>query len=260
MQKIKAPTEEDRIYLYILFLTFLYHDYYYYQEQNKELEPIDNFETEFKKIAGLKDIYSPSNINKYYKYRGKSDHGIYAGYQLNRKLKSNLDEILNGEEVVIRNNLSWSKKDIKYYDFASSAIIKHNIWLANRNRVSEVQKKRVNEYESKDLNPFIISNKDRMKFEDNPLLFILFIIDSIEPIKIFNKNRNEHNKNNYNNLLSNILININQKSITLRYADSFKSIGCFTFCEAKQMETWLDVTVTQKCNEDYFELSIRFNS
>lgn len=260
IKQFRQPGNDNKINLFVLFLTFLYHDFYYYKECDGNLVVINEIESKLDvlNIIGLDCPYDPASIKRYYEYRNRKEHGIYAGYMLNKRLKKHLDEILVDGKPKVEGHLYWSMDDIPYYDLASSAIIKHNIWLANSDSDAMEQKERVACYEEKGLEAFIINNKGKIKFKDNPLLFMLFIIDTIEPVKMLCKAGMNNNNGTYEDLLLNIRININKRSVRLQYIGDFKSIGCHTFCEAKKMETWMNVTVSQTCTTNASTLIIEF--
>ena len=180
IQQFQQPEKDNNIHLFVLFLTFLYHDFYHYKENDGSLEQISNIEDELfaLDIKGLDFPYDTDSIKKYYEYRDSKDHGIYAGYILKKRLKDKIDKVQKGYESASEGQLYWSVDDIPYHDLASSSIIKHNIWLANSDSADEEQKHRVKDYIEKGLKPFIIDNKRRIKFIENPLLFFLFILNT----------------------------------------------------------------------------------
>lgn len=261
IQQFQQPVNNNKIHLFVLFLTFLYHDFYHYMENDGSMEQISNIESELiaLDIKGLDFPYDTASIKKYFEYRNKNEHGIYAGYKLKKSLKDKLDNVQKGYDPASEGQLYWSVDDIPYHDLASSSIIKHNIWLANSDSADEEQKVRVKHYIDKGLNSFIIDNKGRIKFKENPLLYIFFIIDTIEPIKILHKAGMKSNNNDtYGDLLINIKIRVNKDSIRLMYNGNYKCIGCYSFCEAKKMESWMKVTVSQKCSANSITLIIKF--
>ena len=76
--------------------------------------------------------------------------------------------------------LEWRKEHLDHFAYIADAIICHNIWTTY-----EYEKKSL-EYEKSDLIDLIIkSKKDRLTFKQSPLQFLLYLLDTIEPVKKF---------------------------------------------------------------------------
>lgn len=259
-----APEIGTADLLYILFITYLYHDYYFSIEERKNnCISNDSYQICLNNIKDSKHLegrYKIENIIQYFEYREKRDHGIIAGSVLFGKLKENLERVLiGGCNSKIVNNLLWSRDHLRLYDLVCSTIIKHNIWLANSDSTDPEQTKRVKTYKENGLTPFIIDDSKRLRFEDDPLLFIFFIIDTIEPVKAYNRLFSTDSSKNYSDLLDDIYLSIGQKSIKIKYTEECKKFFCRTYIAAKSMESWMTLTVNHQCNSKYSVLTINFN-
>lgn len=185
---------------YTWFLTSLYHDMASCEESLlPEHETSLKLENDFKTceytifdhvlVSGNKFIprYPEVLINRYYEYqkeKGELDHGIVAGYILFDALVKNFNEKTKNHSFqsgcVIIENLEWRKEHLDHFAYIADAIICHNIWTTY-----EYEKKSL-EYEKSDLIDLIIkSKKDRLTFKQSPLQFLLYLLDTIEPVKKF---------------------------------------------------------------------------
>lgn len=180
-------------FLYIWFLISLYHDFTTIDEKVLKL---NNFNLINKLIQRMDNRLFPEPFTKkiissYYRYRQDdecADHGIFGGCLLNDRLRKNFKRIKKIAGVKGRKEFEcyerlWSEKHYKWYDLASTVIMKHNIWFINKESDNNNQKKRIDIYNIKGLSPLIIDNNHRLSFSNNPLLFLLYIIDTIEPLK-----------------------------------------------------------------------------
>lgn len=157
-------------------------------------------EEEFNIIKNMKDItvyyydtqivvkksqFYKSTAEKYYKYRieemGKYDHGILGGYMLFNNLVHNYIIKMQEEEnkaYFIKNSKIFRIDQLTLFSYISDCIVNHNIFFPTDNNIHV--------YEEYGLNELILFNKP-FKLRDNPLLFLLYLVDSLDPIKYFNK-------------------------------------------------------------------------
>lgn len=187
------------------------------------------------------------NIRKYFLYRRfnskypkKIDHGILAGLffydalvrnRIKQYSKINSDELYFGPELN------------KVYAQAAGVIATHNIWLPNENNISEYIKFGLEE----------LVGKSPVKLNESPLLVLLGIVDTIDPVKIYS---NENNEKNINEILKSILISCDTNKIVLK-----KSPNCILdFNEiierSNDLNRWLDVNV----NSSNERLCIKLNT
>lgn len=171
-----------RRFPFIWFLSCLFHDIasdFENSGKHKTYDTLDKLKNDYfnikhdligKKIDNIsQDVFDA--IGKYYDYRikdGKIDHGIAAGVFLydglvkNRILKKNNE---TKEEF-------WNESLDDFYAQVSAAIASHNIWLTN-----DKAKKFLKDNGIKDLEP--------IKHKESPLLFLLGLVDTLDPLKIY---------------------------------------------------------------------------
>ncbi len=244
-------------FLFVWFLTALYHDYYFCLEDNTQ-SLLDHTSSKLQslKIKGLEAPFTPETLALYLNYRNGKEHGISAGLALYEALETNLNDILiGGKKQDIVGGLVWKKSDLDLYALASSIIIKHNIWFANEDRdPSEI----IEKYHNKNLDQLIIKDNSRQKYKDNEFLFIFYIVDTIDPIKIFSKKMSVNNDEfDFSDLLSSIFISHSNNTLKIRYAKKYSSIYEDTLKEALVMEKWMALNIT--CDSNKYMISIKYN-
>ena len=170
---------EQRFY-YIWMLTCLYHDIgYLYEDGDIILDNNAVVPNLFQK-AQPRNVtpYSRRTINRYYDYRhcrwNCEDHGIVGG----ALLFNDLCELRKDRENHPKDKLYWGVDLENDYLIASYTIASHNIFKISHN--SDY----ANCYRCKKLNALIHENKI-IKPSTHPLLFLLCLADTIEPIKQF---------------------------------------------------------------------------
>lgn len=197
----QGDSEYGCTFNYIWFLTCLYHDYGYAFERQgtKKYNNFDSF-VNAESINKFPKNYLPykeEHIKSYFKNRKTDDHGIIGGLLLNDRLRKNYESsyetakdrlgfVGNKKEFVLKENdrnLYFRKEHYKLYEAAAKAIIAHNIW-----------KEPLQEYLKKDNVSFTLNDKILRKFDvnDYPLLFMLALSDTIEPIKRFRGIKSEY--------------------------------------------------------------------
>ena len=190
----------DNSFKYFWFLICFYHDVGYYYENNSDsinsLSTMENelkIENKIQYLLGVPKLFQ--NIkNKYLLYRLENfncyDHGIIGGMLLYDRLikvyKYYKNNFGNGQNSFLHNNLYWSDSMFKYFQLIASVVITHNIWFKNEasNSLTEI-----NIYKDYRLDKLIISDTTRaISLDRHPLLFLLSLVDSIEPTKRFGIN------------------------------------------------------------------------
>jgi len=196
--RFKKQNPHSKIeFSFIWFLICLFHDLGYVIEDKKHPE---NFESYIKgkvkyflnKSVGVPPVYKKT-FKDYFDYRLKSkdkninkpDHGIIGGILLFNKL----NDILKKKQ---KNNnskgLSWNKKLINIYRFTSWIILSHNIFFIRKGNSVSVEK----EYRKYNLHDLILdkTEKSKIDLEKYPFLYFFLLVDSIDPIKTFDKYEN----------------------------------------------------------------------
>ncbi|TAJ08196.1 hypothetical protein DMA11_21435 [Marinilabiliaceae bacterium JC017] len=177
---------------FIWFLTCLFHDFGVAHESDIDLlnkiYDLDNLKSHLKidhcllnrKIAGIEKVLF-SHIRQYFTYRRiihkRIDHGICAGlYFYDRLIKNRIEK-----EKVRNNELFWGKKLEKQYALVAATIATHNIWFPNDETACDYIK-----FEMKSL-----INLKPISLKHYPLLYLLGVVDTIDPIKIFTSSHSD---------------------------------------------------------------------
>lgn len=115
------------------------------------------------------------------------DHGIVGGFWLYDSLMKNyyetymrekeFDRDIDFENFQANGNRHFSVEQRWIFAYLADCIISHNIWPATKEK-NEI-------YKECDLNELVEPNFKKITFWDNPILFILAIADTIEPIKLY---------------------------------------------------------------------------
>lgn len=229
--------EKYRAFPFLWFLTSLGHDFgVKYEKDKKILTSILDIETlknEFNiKKCLLKQRVSYinktlfSHVRQYFMYRrfksNRIDHGILAGLYFYDKLIKN------------RRRKKWNKCLDKYYALVSATIATHNIWIPNDKTACAYIK-----FGMKSLVNFkpITSKK-------SPLLYLLSIVDTIDPIKLYTNAFND----NDNDILENLLFDFKNDKIIIQNKHNSKLDFSKLLKKADGFEGWLDVEVEKDEN------------
>ena len=126
-------------------------------------------------------------IQNYFRYRkermGRIDHGIVSGllfFDSMKKEQQKKIEMASAAEIFIDTSPLSNSQLNSIAFFYSETLIKHNIWFIESNS------EKVSEYKKYGLDSLIISKTDtdkKISFRNNPLLFLLCFLDTIEPLK-----------------------------------------------------------------------------
>ena len=170
---------------FIWFLIALFHDNAYELEDKKKLVDISSIEL-LRKHFQIDELLHDKVISSryhalldsrenYFLYRknvfGVVDHGILGGILLYDRLV----KIRAQKKKENKDNKFWGIKLVNQYLKAANAISLHNVWMPT----ADTEKI----YEENNLGMLI--GIPKVKFFDFPLFYILAIIDTIEPIKIY---------------------------------------------------------------------------
>ena len=184
----KLNSSQKRLdFLYLWYLICLYHDIGYIYELNEEIAINNNFQPNM--IPKIDWI--PSEIidscDQYYQIRkisnlgGKPciDHGIYGGMMLYNILKDKHDSLTIESKFDKYNPLLWGKPILDtFIVHAAWCIMGHNMFGAERGTDSSMK------YEEWGLQKLIYSKDNSfISPSKHPLLFLLMLVDTIDPIK-----------------------------------------------------------------------------
>ena len=206
--------------------------------------------------------YSQSLVANYFLYCPHElqfpvyNHGIIGGYLLfDRLLKGYVSAYLHshpdrGESYPGIENFTWHSKSfsieqIPLFSHVADCIISHNIWKADLKEEAK--------YQEYGLSKLVGSNFQKIKFQKNLVLFILAVIDTIEPYKIYGDSL----------LMGKDAFRI-WKSIDLSFQNNVLTISSRYKCrpiekmyhKAKSLMSWADITdVTFGANGESFSIT-----
>lgn len=227
------------LFPFLWFLACLFHDLGYDYEETEEYKikiwDIDSLKKELKikndftcqTIQGIPESIL-NNISKYFIWKrfvmNSLDHGIVAGYYLYDKLVKNR-KYRNKKN---KDELFWHPSLDKQYAEVAAVIASHNIWFANWESKES--------YETFQMNELI--GHSQVNISESPLLFLLGLVDSIDPTKIFKDNINK------DEILRKLRIGFTDNSIKFRT----DSIELSEFNQLKKkcedLKLWLKVKIT----------------
>ncbi len=240
-------------FLFIWFLTSLGHDFGYLFEKN-----FDIYREKIGSLNALKEHYIKFDISSgivnnttkhsklynqiklYFEFRLKScklDHGIIGGLILFDALEKHREKQVEASSEGDYFAYDWSKEVRKSYARASIAIATHNIW--------NIDKKEQNE------NGIDFSDIFPLNFTEYPLLYFLGLIDTLDPVKIFEKDCEHVDK-----VIQEIMISFldDECSIIISKKEGsnldFKKI----VKEVNGLIGWLNVEICHK--EDYIKIKM----
>lgn len=174
------------------------------------------------------------NISNYYRYRYnekyKIDHGITAGLKLFSSLESNRIKMQRKDEHD-NGKLYWGDDLTSLYAEASFAIATHNIWAPDEDTIKLYEEYRMEK----------LAEIFPISFNDFPLLFLLGLVDTVDPVKIYSGCQPKY-------VFENILIDFPYEN-TIIFKNNYESCLDFSRLEEKALGLigWLDVEV---CTEE----------
>lgn len=118
----------------------------------------------------------------------RNEHGIIGGTQLFDALYKSFVEKTEGwnweERPEYReHNLKWRREHLDHFAYIADAVCCHNIWLGDPSNTA-----RCETYRQKGLEALIVcQDEDKISLAEYPLQFMLCLLDTIEPIKRFEK-------------------------------------------------------------------------
>jgi hypothetical protein len=243
------PAEYD-IFPFVWFLTCLFHDFGYDYEVNTNefLSKIWDIDS-LKKVLKIKydllrcaPIHTPedlhNSISKYFLYkrfkRKEIDHGIVAGLYLYDKLVKNR-HYKNRQNT---NGLFWGDNLDGQYALAGAKIAIHNIWFPDESSKTD--------YKQFELDCLI--NRPPISLNEGPLLFLLGLVDTIDPIKLYNSRYSS------SQILEEILIAFSENEIRLSVVPDSKLDFDILKNRCVHLNSWLKVDVIS----DSSDICIKF--
>ncbi|MDR7131642.1 hypothetical protein J2X69_004006 [Algoriphagus sp. 4150] len=231
---------EYRRFPFLWFLACLFHDFgFTIENDRKSIYGIKN-------IADLKRKYNiqnclldtnPRNVNEtlfsliepYFDFRLKEhtviDHGIFAGLFFYDRLKKIRENKFNQRDT----DHFWNQELEEQYAQVASAIATHNMWLPGEENFDL--------YRSYELNRLIDDFKP-VKFNDFPLLFLLGIVDTIDPMKLYQQKGFSPDE-----ILRSVYIEFNGESITVMNGQKSRLDFKLLIQKANTLKGWIKADV-----------------
>lgn len=173
---------------FMWFLLCIFHDFGYAYEKNL-IPKVDIEHNLYMPNGFLPSIYSTGNIMKYAQYRhcvfGCNDHGIYGGRVFYNEMLEIGNRIATDNKLKIRFRTDGVDK---IYQYAAWVISCHNIFYNKGNDDY------TSCYKCNGLDDFIKPNARCLTLNNNPLLFLFCLADSIEPTKVLTYKDGINNK------------------------------------------------------------------
>ena len=181
-------SELYEFFQFIWFVTCLSHDTAFYKEHDQGLYKSCPTIAALKKHLSIDHDLSKLKVQRvpqdmfalcetYYSFRHKhsqfkaTDHGIYAGMLMyDRLVKNRIRKKAEGD-----NALFWGDNLDPQYAYAAATVAVHNMWLPHE--------KDYLLYEKHGLRDLI--GRTAIKFDEAPLLFLLGLVDTIDPVKAY---------------------------------------------------------------------------
>lgn len=157
--------------------------------------------------------YNWDTIDAYYKFEMDrcgdafcAEHGIIGGCMLFDRLYKNFKSfvgtaVLKEGSSYIKDGLSWRIEHLDHFAYICDAIICHNLWTVSQG-YDDDDYIQIEKYHKFNLDDLIIPNPNaspnssdkRIGFHQQPLQFMLRLLDSLEPVKFFAGDSIDHAK------------------------------------------------------------------
>ena len=250
-QHTHIDVPEDNTFLWLWFLTCLYHDMAYKFEENKNhLPTLKSFVREHgisyqilnDRTIRLKGV-KKKTVRAYYHYRinecGRVDHGITGGIILYNSLRRNYEDVFNScrgvenninHEYFEWNGLQLSTSHFREYAKCANAIIQHNLWFKTQ-RQTDYEK-----YVDYHLDELIYSPSAKPYYKDW-LTALLVFCDTIEPIKRFRYSTPS-------SLLNEMRLDFDDESAYLKISFNKSCVDPTRYIErVNEMAEWTNLTI-----------------
>lgn len=249
----QVEQKRTRNFLYFWSLTCLYHDIAFsVEEQSDQLIDqitdmdclIRHFRIEHSLLEKSKDSQL---IKRYFEYRikkGKIDHGIVGAMIIYDRLIKSYEAARQAvgakEGGFVYQGLHYSARFKRHILLIANTIAKHNMWRADTRTVEEYEENGLQELIPDESNSHRISIESEDEEIKDKLLFLLGLVDTIEPIKCLGRERN-------NRTIRNPYIVLEKMKISFDYAHMTINIDCPDECaddywnSVKGIEAWMNV-------------------
>ncbi len=248
---IHIDVPEDKTFLWLWFLTCLYHDMAYkFEEDKNHLPTLNRFVVENNityQILNDRTIrfkgVTKKTVRAYYRYRinecGCVDHGIAGGILLYNSLRQNYAEVYNYCRGVNNNvsydNFKWnglhlSSSHFREYAKCANAIIQHNLWFKAPGQTD------FEKYVDYHLDELIYSPSARPYYKDW-LTALLVFCDTIEPVKRFLNSTPS-------SLLKEMILDFDDEGTYLKISFNKSCVNPASYIErVSEMKDWTNLTI-----------------
>lgn len=190
--------------------------------------------------------YSSAIITRYLNYcinvRHRTDHGIVGGllfydrmlknYMLAYVAQSRGDDNMLGLEDFYYRGRHFCIEQLKIFAYISDCILSHNVFK----QPLEQPLDEPDPYETYLLNALYRENFQPISYDENPLLYILSIADSLDPVKLYS---HERNPLEIGQIIEAIDIEYTPASRVLSFSSLSRNVDItILYNKAKELEDW----------------------
>lgn len=242
----KWDSNKHRNFLHHWLAISFFHDLGYFIEKNQQIYPIAEYcklDNILKKIGVSFDLRETENlkiISNYFEYRVQQhqliDHGIIGAFMLYDALMKYDQEHQKLEEagaIIFSEHLTHGESNRNNIAEYAKIIAAHNMWYA-----TDLAGKII--YKNYNLDELIAKEdgSHRININQNPLLFLLCLFDTVEPLKRYIGDNQSYE--NIEKILKNINIDLQKESskIIIHIIDD---VGQVLSEHASTLEEWIDV-------------------
>lgn len=262
-KKRREYNSDSKEFNYIWFLTCFFHDIgYVYEEELIDLNEIKNrdridnivkfkLEISKNKTKGIPNEIVQS-IEEYYKYilnlpngNEHMEHGILGGKAFIIVRKEEYNGKKNDVNATNAENRQWAQEVLDEIQYPIAwTIAAHNVWYCYNKDPD-----RIKMYKNAGLDELII-NEPNICQKNNPLLFLLAIVDTVDPTKYIGI---EYKTSVFSGI-KNIKIECDKRILAMSFKDLDKENMNY-MRRIMDMEKWLNLEGTRICErERYFEI------
>lgn len=248
INRFKKQNENSKIeFSFIWFIICLFHDLGYSIENHETYRSFDDFITGKVKYflnerVGVPAVYE--NVYKnYFNYRLNSekgfirrpDHGICGGIVLFDTLNSIL---LKKQKNKKAEGLLWNKKLINIYRYSSWVILSHNIFFIPKGDEDE------NIYKAHNLAELILDQDEapKIKLTKHSFLYLFCLVDTLDPIKIFNSFE-ELNKVSFDVVENMIILEVSDDKLRAKYFEKVNTLKPWLIPAIKIVKNRLEIKI-----------------
>lgn len=242
-------------FLYFWSYTCLFHDaahqlekmsIQYIENCSTVQDLLKNFKIEYNLLDYIKDKKYTDLVQNYYRYRISNeiiDHGITGALFLFNGLMIVYEKAKKFGHIektsYVYNQLNYSFKFVEHIMHIAITIASHNMWRAS--------KESINDYFKFNLHDLIEdgSGSSIVKLDSkNNLLFLLGMIDTIEPIKIL-----KYKSKDPYQVIKDVSMNINYEEYSLGFFGNKKDINIF-IKSINEMKKWISIELLNVRDEE----------